>query len=167
MNWYQLTVKETFEKLRASESGLSDSEIKERLLQFGPNKFIEEERISKLKILLHQFTSPLIYILLIAGVVTIFLKEYIDSGVIFAVVILNAIIGYIQEYKAEESVRALKKMVVPKAKVLREGKEKEINSEKLVPGDIVLLASGVRVPADLRLFKTIELRVEEAMLTGE
>jgi magnesium-transporting ATPase (P-type) len=167
MNWYQLTVKETFEKLRASESGLSDSEIKERLLQFGPNKFIEEERISKLKILLHQFTSPLIYILLIAGVVTIFLKEYIDSGVIFAVVILNAIIGYIQEYKAEESVRALKKMVVPKAKVLREGKEKEINSEELVPGDIVLLASGVRVPADLRLFKTIELRVEEAMLTGE
>jgi magnesium-transporting ATPase (P-type) len=167
MNWYQLTVKETFEKLRASESGLSDSEIKERLLQFGPNKLIEEERISKLKILLHQFTSPLIYILLIAGVVTIFLKEYIDSGVIFAVVILNAIIGYIQEYKAEESVRALKKMVVPKAKVLREGKEKEINSEELVPGDIVLLTSGVRVPADLRLFKTIELRVEEAMLTGE
>jgi potassium/sodium efflux P-type ATPase len=167
MNWYQLTVKETFEKLRASESGLSDSEIKERLLQFGPNKFIEEERISKLKILLHQFTSPLIYILLIAGVVTIFLKEHIDSGVIFAVVILNAIIGYIQEYKAEESVRALKKMVVPKAKVLREGKEKEINSEELVPGDIVLLASGVRVPADLKLFKTIELRVEEAMLTGE
>jgi potassium/sodium efflux P-type ATPase len=167
MNWYQLTVKETFEKLRASESGLSNSEIKERLLQFGPNKFIEEEKISRLKILVHQFTSTLIYILLIAGVVTIFLNEYIDSGVIFAVVILNAIIGYIQEYKAEESVRALKKMVVPKAKVLREGKEKEINSEELVPGDIVLLASGVRVPADLRLFKTIELRVEEATLTGE
>jgi len=167
MNWYQSTVKEIFEKLRVSESGLSDSEIKERLLQFGPNKFIEEEKTSRLKILVHQFTSPLIYILLIAGVVTIFLKEYIDSGVIFAVVILNALIGYIQEYKAEESVRALKKMVVPKAKVLREGKEKEINSEDLVPGDIVLLASGVRVPADLRLFKTIELRVEEAMLTGE
>ncbi|MEW6053280.1 MAG: HAD-IC family P-type ATPase [Nitrospirota bacterium] len=167
MNWYQSTVKEIFEKLRVSESGLSDSEIKERLLQFGLNKFIEEEKTNRLKILIHQFTSPLIYILLIAGVVTIFLKEYIDSGVIFAVVILNAIIGYIQEYKAEESVRALKKMVVPKAKVLREGKEKEINSEDLVPGDIVLLASGVRVPADLRLFKTIELRVEEAMLTGE
>jgi Ca2+-transporting ATPase len=167
MNWYQSTIKETFEKLKASESGLSDSEIKERLLQFGPNKFIEEEKISRLKILIHQFTSPLIYILLVAGIVTIFLKEYIDSGVIFAVVILNAIIGYIQEYKAEEGVRALKKMVVPKAKVLRGGKEKEINSAELVPGDIVLLASGVRVPADLRLYKTIELRVEEAMLTGE
>jgi Ca2+-transporting ATPase len=167
MNWYQLTTKETFEKLKASENGLSDSEIKERLLQFGPNKFIEEEKISRLKILIHQFTSPLIYILLVAGIVTIFLKEYIDSGVIFAVVILNAIIGYIQEYKAEEGVRALKKMVVPKAKVLRGGKEKEINSAELVPGDIVLLASGVRVPADLRLFKMIKLRVEEAMLTGE
>lgn len=88
---------------------------------YGSNKLAEEEKISKLKILFHQFTSPLIYILLIAGVVTIFLKEYIDSGVIFAVVILNAIIGYIQEYKAEESVRALKKMVVPRARVIREG----------------------------------------------
>jgi Ca2+-transporting ATPase len=89
MNWYQLTTKETFEKLKASENGLSDSEIKERLLQFGPNKFIEEEKISRLKILIHQFTSPLIYILLVAGIVTIFLKEYIDSGVIFAVVCCN------------------------------------------------------------------------------
>ena len=167
MNWYQLSIKEILHKLETSEKGLTDAESKQRLAQYGPNKFAEEERISKLKILLHQFTSPLIYILLIAGVVTIFLKEYIDSGVIFAVVILNAVIGYIQEYKAGESVRALKKMVIPKAKVLREGKEKEINSEDLVPGDIVLLASGVRVPADLRLFKTIELRVEEAMLTGE
>ncbi|MBM4146021.1 MAG: HAD-IC family P-type ATPase [Nitrospira sp.] len=167
MNWYQVGVKELFQKLNTSENGLSETGIRQRLEQFGPNKLAEEERISRLKILLHQFTSPLIYILLIAGVVTLLLREYIDSGVIFAVVILNAIIGYFQEYKAEESVRALKKMVVPKAKVLREGKEKEIHSEELVPGDIVLLASGVRVPADLRLFKTIELKVEEAMLTGE
>ncbi len=83
------------------------------------------------------------------------------------VVLLNAVIGYIQEFKAEESVRALKKMIVSHARVLREGKEKEINSVDLVPGDIVLLSSGSRVPADLRLFKTIELKVEEAMLTGE
>ncbi len=167
MKWYQLTIKEVFHKLESDDSGLNEQEVKRRLKNFGPNKLAEEERISRLKILLHQFTSPLIYILLIAGVVTLFLREYIDSGVIFAVVILNAIIGYFQEYKAEESVRALKKMVVPKAKVLREGKEKEIHSEELVPGDIVLLASGVRVPADLRLFKTIELKIEEAMLTGE
>jgi Ca2+-transporting ATPase len=167
MNWYQLDVKQIFQKLGTSETGLHQGDVLQRLEQFGPNKLAEEEGISRLKILFHQFTSPLIYILLIAGVVTLFLKEYIDSGVIFAVVILNAIIGYFQEYKAEESVRALKKMVVPKAKVLREGKEKEIHSEELVPGDIVLLASGIRVPADLRLLKTIELKVEEAMLTGE
>ncbi|MFN3479451.1 MAG: cation-translocating P-type ATPase, partial [Thermodesulfovibrionales bacterium] len=167
MKWYQLSVKEVLQRLEASENGLSNAEAKQRIAHYGPNKLAEEEKISKLKILLHQFTSPLIYILLIAGVVTIMLKEYIDSGVIFAVVILNAIIGYIQEYKAEESVRALKKMVVPKAKVIRDGKEKEINSEELVPGDIVLLASGTKVPADLRLLHAIELKIDEAMLTGE
>jgi len=167
MKWYQLSVKEVLQRLETSENGLSDSEAKQRIVQYGPNKLAEEEKISKLKILMHQFTSPLIYILLIAGAVTILLKEYIDSGVIFAVVILNAIIGYIQEFKAEESVRALKKMVVPKARVIRNGKEREINSEELVPGDIVLLASGTKVPADLRLIHTIELKIEEAMLTGE
>ncbi len=167
MNWYQLSVREVLQKLGTSESGLTAEEAKKRLDRYGPNKLAEEEKISRFKILLHQFTSPLIYILLIAGVVTILLKEYIDSGVIFAVVILNAIIGYIQEYKAEESVRALKKMVVPKARVIRDGKEREINSEELVPGDIVLLASGTKVPADLRLLHAIELKIEEAMLTGE
>jgi potassium/sodium efflux P-type ATPase len=167
MKWYQVGTNEVFQELSTSENGLSDSEVRKRLEQYGHNKLAEEEAISKLKILLHQFTSPLIYILLIAGVVTIFLQEYIDSGVIFAVVVLNAIIGFVQEVKAEESVRALKKMVVPRAKVIRNGKEKEIQSEELVPGDIVLLASGSKVPADLRLFHNIELRIEEAMLTGE
>jgi len=146
---------------------LLTSTVKQRIEKYGPNKLAEEEKISKLKILLHQFTSPLIYILLIAGVVTILLKEYIDSGVIFAVVILNAIIGFVQEYKAEKSVRALKKMVVPKARVIRDGKEKEVNSEELVPGDIVLLTSGMKVPADIRLIHTIELKIDESMLTGE
>ncbi len=167
MNWYQLSVKEIFEHLKTSELGLTEEEVKQRLKKYGPNKIAEEEKISKLKILLHQFTSPLIYILLIAGVVTILLKEYIDSGVIFAVVILNAIIGFVQEYKAEKSARALKKMVVPKARVIRDGKEKEVNSEELVPGDIVLLASGMKVPADIRLIHTIELKIDESMLTGE
>ncbi len=167
MNWYQIDSKDSFRKLNTSEEGLTDKEVKERLLQYGPNKLAEEEKINKLKILLHQFTSPLIYILLIAAIVTFLLKEYIDTGVIMAVVLLNAVIGYIQEFKAEESVRALKKMIVPKARVFRDGIEKEINSLELVPGDIVLLSSGSKAPADLRLFRTIELKVEEAMLTGE
>ncbi len=167
MDWYKLPIKEILQKLQTSEEGLTSEEARERLKQYGSNKLAEEEKISKIKIFLHQFTSPLIYILLVATVVTFLLKEYIDTTVIAVVVIINAIIGYIQEFKAEESVRALKKMVVPKARVLRNGKEKEIHSEELVPGDIVLLASGVKVPADLRLVKTLELRVEEAMLTGE
>jgi Ca2+-transporting ATPase len=167
MSWFQLDVKETFQKLKTSEEGLTDAEVKERLAQYGANIFAREEKISKLKILLSQFKSPLIYILLIAGLVTLFLHEYIDTSVIVAVVILNAIIGYVQEFKAEESMRALKKMVLPKARVLRNRKEKEIDSEELVPGDVVLIASGGKVPADLRLFKTIELKIEEAPLTGE
>lgn len=167
MNWYQLPIKEIMQKLGTSEEGLTDNEVSKRLQQYGLNKLVEEEKISRLKILLHQFASPLIYILLVAAVVTALLKEYIDTSVIMAVVALNAIIGYIQEYKAEQGVRALKKMLVSKARVLRNGKEKEIHSEQLVPGDVVLLASGTKVPADLRLLKTYELKVEEAMLTGE
>src|SRR4030066_224258 len=167
MKWYQLEENKVLKKLETSEEGLSDSEAGKRLETYGPNKLPEAEAISKLKILFHQFTSPLIYILMVAAIVTAFLGEYIDTGVIVAVLILNAIIGYFQEYKAETSVRALKSMVVPRARVLREGKEKEIPSEDLAPGDIVLLASGGKVPADLRLFKTTELKIEEASLTGE
>ena len=167
MKWYQLEENEVLKKLETSEEGLSDSEAGKRLETYGPNKLPEAEGLSRLKILLHQFTSPLIYILMVAAVVTAFLGEYIDTGVIVAVLILNAVIGYFQEYKAETSVRALKSMVVPRARVVREGKEEEIPSEDLVPGDIVLLASGGKVPADLRLFKTTELKIEEAALTGE
>lgn len=167
MKWYQFEEKEVFKRLETSEGGLSNAEAERRLKTYGLNKLPEAEAISKLKIILHQFTSPLIYILIVAAIVTTFLGEYIDTGVIVTVLILNAIIGYFQEYKAETSVRALQSMVVPRAKVIRDGKEQEIPSDRLVPGDIVLLASGMRVPADLRLLKATELRIEEAALTGE
>ncbi len=167
LNWYQYGIKEAIQKLQTSETGLTDEEVRQRLKQYGHNKLAEEEKISRLKILLHQFKSPLIYILIIAALVTGFLGEFIDMGVIAVVLALNSIIGYFQEYKAEESVRALKKMVVQKARVLRDGKEKEISSEELVPGDIVLLSSGAKVPADLRLFKVNELKIDESILTGE
>lgn len=167
MLWYKTGIKEIYHSLNTSEKGLTSEEVKKRLEKFGPNKLAEEKDINKFKIFIHQFASPLIYILIIAGIVTILLKEYIDAGVIFAAVIINAIIGYFQEYKAEQSVRALKKMLVPKAKVLRDGVEREINSEELVPGDIVLLYSGIRVPADIRLIHTVELKIDESILTGE
>ncbi|MEJ2672289.1 MAG: cation-transporting P-type ATPase, partial [Deltaproteobacteria bacterium] len=112
MDWYQLELHQVFTELDTSAQGLTEAEAKERLKKFGPNKLAEAEKISWLKILLHQFKSPLIYILLIAAVVTFFLQEYKDTGVIGAVLLLNAIIGFIQEYKAEKQVRALKKMVV-------------------------------------------------------
>jgi len=140
MNDYRLDSSEIFRQFHTSESGLSEGEARKRLGQYGANKLAEEEAISKLKIFLHQFASPLIYILLLAALVTILLREYVDAGVILSVLILTAGIGYFQEFKAEESVRALKKMIVPQARVWREGREKEINSEELVPGDIVILA---------------------------
>lgn len=167
MSWYQHDKNEVFEKLKTAELGIIDSDAKERLQAYDPNKLAKEERISRLKILLHQLTSPLIYILLIAAFITTLLHEYIDTGVILAVVILNAVIGFIQEFRAERSMRELRKMVVPKARVLRNGKEMEISSEELVPGDIVFLSSGTKVPADIRLIKTIELKIDEAILTGE
>ena len=167
MNWYRIDTEAVFKQLQTSEYGLFEQEAKSRLEREGPNKLPEAKGVSPWKLLLHQFTSPLIYILLVAAVVTAFLAEYMDTAVIAAILILNAVIGFLQEYKAEKSVRALDRMVVAKARVMRDGAEKEVLSETLVPGDVVLLWSGMRVPADLRLFRTTELRVEEAALTGE
>ena len=167
MKWHQLDKAAVLAECRTRAEGLTASEAEERLREYGPNRLPEEEGLSRLTVLLHQFKSPLIYILIVAAVVTAILKEYIDTGVIVAVVILNAIVGFFQEYKAETSVRALKGMVVAKARAVRDGKEMEIPSEELVPGDIVLLASGAKVPADLRLVEVTELRTEEAPLTGE
>ena len=101
MEWYQMDVRQALDAFTSAEEGLSSEEAARRLTEYGPNKLAEGEELSRLKILLHQFTSPLIYILLIAAVVTFLLSEYIDSGVIMAVVLLNAIIGYFQEFKAE------------------------------------------------------------------
>ncbi len=167
IEWYQITLKDIYQKLDTSEKGLTSEEAKRRLEKYGANKFAEDEKINRFKIFIHQFASPLIYILLIAGLITIFLQEYIDAGVIFAAVIINSIIGYFQEYKAEQSVRALKRMLVSRAKVLRDRIEREINSEELVPGDVVILYSGIRVPADIRLIHTTELKIDESILTGE
>ncbi len=167
MNWYQLDPQYLFDKLQSSDMGLPEAEARERLRLYGLNKLVGDGKISWLRMFLNQFKSPLIYILMIAALVTVFLKEYKDAAVIAVILIFNALVGFIQEYKAEKHVQALKKMVVAKARVLRDGKELEINSEHLVPGDIVFLTSGARVPADIRLLKTIELRIDESLLTGE
>ena len=167
MMWYQQETEEILRSLETSLDGLPEAEAGSRLEKYGPNKLADDVKTGRLKIILNQFRSPLIFILLIAGAITLVLGEYIDTGVILAVVLLNAVIGYVQEFKAEESMKALKKMVQSRTTVIRGGKEKEVDTETLVPGDVVLIASGDRVPADLRLMKTIELRVDEAALTGE
>ncbi|MCX7993133.1 MAG: HAD-IC family P-type ATPase, partial [Fimbriimonadales bacterium] len=164
---HALTPEQVAEHLRTCEQGLSQEEVLQRRQRYGYNELEAVKPISIFQLLLHQFQSPLIYILLASAVVTTLLGDYIDTGVIVAVLLLNATIGFIQEYRAEKSVRALMQLTAPHALVIREGKEQDIESRELVPGDVVLLESGVRVPADIRLFQATALQVDESLLTGE
>lgn len=147
--------------------GLSDDEAAERLQRFGPNALPLAKRGGLLLRILRQFHHPLIYVLLVAGAITAGLQEYIDSSVIFGVVVLNAIVGFIQESRAESALEGLRSMVRTQATVIRDGHEHTVASEDLVPGDLVLLESGDKVPADLRLVRATELHLNESALTGE
>jgi Ca2+-transporting ATPase len=165
--WHAVAADEVAVGLATGPHGLSRDEARARLARHGLNQLPETPPTSPLVVLLHQFRSPLIYILLAAALVTLILEEFIDAGVIAAVLMLNAIIGFTQERRAEASVRALMRLMAPRARVIRDGREWEVESRELVPGDVVLLESGVRVPADLRLFHTTALRIDESLLTGE
>ncbi len=147
--------------------GLSDGEAAERLQRFGPNALPLAKRGGLLLRILRQFHHPLIYVLLVAGAITAGLQEYIDSSVIFGAVVLNAIVGFIQESKAESALEGLRSMVRTQATVIRDGHEHTVASEDLVTGDLVLLESGDKVPADLRLVRATELHLNESALTGE
>lgn len=165
--WHALSAAEVAAQLEAGPQGLSQATARARLERYGPNQLQEAPPPSVLALILHQFKSPLIYVLLAAALITLLLSDFIDTAVILAILTLNAIIGFTQEYKAQASVQALMQLVSPKAHVLREGREREVDSRELVPGDVVLLESGTRVPADLRLVSTTALRVDESLLTGE
>lgn len=158
---------ELYKKYKTSSEGLKRSEVKKRTEIYGLNKLPEEKVPSIILTFFKQFADPLIYVLLFAGIVSFFLKEYVDSYFIFGVLTFNALIGTIQEYSANKSALSLKKMVEIKAFVVRDGYEKEVSAENLVPGDIVLLKTGNKVPADLRLIGTDNLQINESMLTGE
>jgi magnesium-transporting ATPase (P-type) len=147
--------------------GLDTDEAQRRLEQHGPNRLPEARRRGPLARALTQFNNPLILVLIVAGTVTALMQHYIDSAVIFGVVVINAIIGFVQEGKAESALDAVRAMLASYATVLRDGKRHQVDSAELVPGDIVLLESGDRVPADLRLWRVRNLRVEESALTGE
>ncbi|MCM2267220.1 MAG: HAD-IC family P-type ATPase [Elusimicrobiales bacterium] len=165
--WHLKTAAETLLELGSSDKGLSPEEAARRLAEYGPNALPEKAGAGPLKIFLSQFGSPLNWILLGAALVSLLLKEVSDAAVIVFIVLLNAAIGFYQEYKAEKSVQALKKMVVAAARVLRGGSETQVPAAGLVPGDVILLASGDKVPADARLLRADNLKIEEAMLTGE
>jgi Ca2+-transporting ATPase len=155
--WHTVSADEALQRLESSPQGLDKNEAAQRMLRFGPNDLGEEEGLDRLKLLLDQVKSPLIYILLAAAGITAVLDHVKDALVILAVIIINTALGYWQELRAEKSIRALRGLVRARAWVLRDGKEQEVESAALVPGDIVLLASGDRVPADLRLLSAKEL----------
>ncbi len=166
-SWHSMAVDEAAASLKTSRQGLSRNEVARRLDEYGPNQLEEEPQQTVAALILHQFRSPLIYILVIAAIVTLALEEYIDVAVITAVLVLNAVIGFTQERKAETSVRSLIRMSAPHARVIRDGSEHDIESRELVPGDLVLIESGSRVPADLRLTSTTALQIDESAFTGE
>ncbi|MEA3398429.1 MAG: HAD-IC family P-type ATPase, partial [Patescibacteria group bacterium] len=156
-----------FKKLKSNINGLSSDEAEKRLKKNGFNEFTEEKPISKALIFLSQFNSVLVYILLLVGSISLVLKSYIDASVIFTAVVINIIIGYIQENKANSAIQKLKKLVEHKAVILRDSQEIFIDSRLVAAGDIIIISAGNRIPADARLFEVADLSVNESMLTGE
>lgn len=165
--WYTKSVNEVLKELGVSKNGLSENEVRKRLKKFGSNELIEKRRITPLLIFLRQFKNFFIIMLIIAGSISFVIDRMIDAAVIFLFMFIITIVGFIQEYKAEVAMRVLKSLIVPKARVVRNGVEKEIPAKHLVPGDIILLNEGDRVPADARLIDIINLKVDESSLTGE
>ena len=167
-NWYSVGIEETI-RLTESDSvkGLSENEIKERLQIFGKNLLPEKKKQSVIIRFLKHFNDILIYVLFAAAIINIFLKKYIDTVIILLVTVVNASIGFFQENKAEKALADIKKMLSLKAQVIRNGQREEIDASELTIGDIVLLSPGDKVPADLRLIKTDNLKIEESPLTGE
>ncbi len=167
MKWHQMKIEDVFSALSSSPSGLSAEDAEERLNIYGPNELKVKKKKTPLMMLLSQFTDFLIIVLLAAGAIAAIVGKPTDVAAILAIVILNAIIGFIQEYKAEKAMEALRMMASPTANVIRGATPITIPATKIVPGDVVLIEAGQIVPADMRLFEVANLKIEEAALTGE
>ena len=165
--YYDEAADAVLKALNTSETGLSSGEAENRLEKYGKNELKEEEKTSVVKLFLAQFKSFLILILMAAALVSAFLGELIDASVILFTVFLAGVLGFVQEYRAEESIKLLKSLTSPEALVLRNGKEVKVPSSVLVPGDILILQAGDRIPADARLLEALSLKIDEASLTGE
>ena len=167
MLWHTMETEEVLTQLGTSSAGLTEDEARTRLEYHGPNELVEGQRVSPLRIFLDQFKSFLIIILLVAVALSVFLGEGIDAIVIGAIVLFASGLGFIQEYRAERAMEALKRMAAPTATVIRGSEEQEIAARELVPGDIIVLSTGDRIPADARIIEAANLKVDEASLTGE
>ncbi len=166
--WHSLSVGEVTQILTSDvEQGLTSDEAARRREKFGVNQLTLRQSKNPYQLFLQQFNQPLLYILLLAGVITLLLQDWLDAGVIFAVVLINAIVGYIQEFKAENALAALAASIATVVTAIRQGKEQTLDSEALVPGDLVKLNTGDKVGADLRLIEVNNLQTDESALTGE
>lgn len=167
MNWHQKEINETIKDLTTSFQGLSLEEAQKRLEQYGPNELKEKKKKSPFMMFLDQFKDFMIIVLIAAAVIAGIVGKPTDAAAIIAIVILNAIIGFVQEYRAEKAMAALKKMAAPSSTVLRDGLPATVPASEIVRGDIVLLEAGQIAPADMRLIEVANLKIEEAALTGE
>lgn len=165
--WYTEPLETVFDSFETDSRGLTDDEAERRRGEYGPNRLPRADPVTIWEILLRQFKDPLIYILAVAAIVSLGIGEETDAAFIAAVLAINALVGGIQEWQAEQSSRALQELIETHATVLRDGEAHEIDGEDVVPGDVVLLESGFRVPADIRLTSTHELEIDESPLTGE
>ncbi len=166
MDWHSLSVDEVLRKLRTREEGVDEDEARRRLEEYGPNELVSKKK-SPIMIFVKQFTNFLILILILSAVVAWFLGEVVDAAAILLIVMIMGVAGFLQEFRAEKAVEALKRMATPYAKVIRGGRIKEIPAHEVVPGDIIVIGEGDRVPADARLISAEELLVDESPLTGE
>ncbi|MFA6307967.1 MAG: HAD-IC family P-type ATPase [Patescibacteria group bacterium] len=165
--WHNLSLTSIFKTINSSKDGLDRSEAHKRRDKFGLNVLAEAAKFSLFKLFFSQFKSALVYVLIIASVISLFFGEYVDAYVIMAAVMINVVVGFIQEFKANKSLEKLNKIVKQEIIVFRDGVEKKIESKYLVPGDIIILSAGNRVPADMRFIEVNNLEINEATLTGE
>ena len=167
MNWHLLDINNCYQLLNSSENGLSSLQAEEKLRQCGPNQLEEKKKVSPVVMFLLQFKDVMILILMAAAIISAIVGDLKDAIVILFIVVMNAVVGFVQEYRAEKAMEALKKMAASSARVIREGQTLQLPATELVPGDVVLLEAGDMVPADIRLAEVYGLKVEEASLTGE
>jgi len=167
MEWHCMGVREALSELKTSEIGLSSEEAGKRLGEYGPNELKEMKKESALEKFLGQFKNTLIIILIISAIIAAFLGEIVDALAIIVIVILNAVLGFVQDYRTEKALEALRKLAAPHARVMRDGNEVRIPARELVPGDILLIESGDKLAADARVIHAIDIRADESSLTGE